>query len=57
MPIIKGLTKSQKEKDKLVYRHFNSAGHRGLEDMSIQLIDCIKQRGEEIDGKRGSLDL
>ena len=46
MPIIKGLTKSQKEKDELVYRHLNSVGHRGLEEMSIQLIGCVKGEKE-----------
>ena len=46
MPIIKVWPKSQKEKDELVYRHFNSAGHRGLEDMSIQLIECVKGEKE-----------
>ena len=40
------MTRSQKEKDELVYRHFNSAGHRGLEDMSIQLIECVKGKKE-----------
>ena len=40
------MTRSQKEKDELVYRHFNSAGHGGLEDMSIQLIECVKGKKE-----------
>ena len=31
----------------MVYpRHFNSAGHRRLEDMNIQLMDCVKGEKE-----------
>ena len=29
-----------------IYRHFNSDGHRGLEDMQIQLIDHVKGEKE-----------
>ena len=37
---------NQKEKDDLIYRHFNSDGHRGLEEMEIQLIDHVKGEKE-----------
>ena len=37
---------NQKEKDDLIYRHFNSDGHRGLEDMQIKLIDHVKGEKE-----------
>ena len=42
MNVHEGLTRALKEKDELIYRHFNSAGHKGLEDMSVQLIDCVQ---------------
>ena len=40
------LSLNQKGKDDLIYRHFNSDGHRGLEDMQIQLIDHVKGEKE-----------
>ena len=40
------LSLNQKGKDDLIYRHFNSEGHRGLEDMQIQLIDHVKGEKE-----------
>ena len=40
------LSLNQKEKDDLIYRHFNSDGHRGLEDMQIQLIDHVNGEKE-----------
>ena len=30
----------------MIYRHFNNNGHRGLEDMTIQLIDRVKEEKE-----------
>ena len=40
------LNEDQRGKDELIYRHFNSDGHRGLEDMTIQLIDRVKGENE-----------
>ena len=36
----------QRGRDELIYQHFNSNGHRGLEDMTIQLIDRVKGEKE-----------
>ena len=36
------LSSRNKEKDEVLYRHFHSQGHFGLEHMSIQLIDWVK---------------
>ena len=40
------LTAGQKKKDDLIYQHFNSEGHSGLMDMSVQLIDCVREEKE-----------
>ena len=36
------LTPSQKERDDFIYQHFNGQDHRGLKDMSVQLIDWVE---------------
>ena len=36
----------QKQRDDLLYRHFNSDGHSGLADMSLQIIDWVKGERE-----------
>ena len=40
------LSSGNKEKDDVLYRHFHSQGHFGLEHMSIQLIDWVKGERE-----------
>ena len=40
------LSSGSKEKDDVLYRHFHSKGHFGLEHMSIQLIDWVKGERE-----------
>ena len=45
------LSLNQKRKDDLIYRHFNSDGHRGLEEMEIQL------RRKRITRERKPVDL
>ena len=35
------LSDSNKERDDLIYKHFNSPGHNGLVDVSIKLIDKV----------------
>ncbi|KAL9977587.1 hypothetical protein ACROYT_G015007 [Oculina patagonica] len=39
------ITETEREKDEILYRHFWSTGHRGLEDMKIQLIDRVNGEG------------
>ena len=46
------LTAGQKKKDDLIYQHFNSEGHSGLMDMSVQLIDCVREE-KELQEKQG----
>jgi len=46
---------NQKRKDDLIYGHFNSDRHRGLEEMEIQLIDHVK--GEKKLRERKPVDL
>ena len=36
----------QKQRDDLLYHHFNSDGHSGLADMSLQIIDWVKGEKE-----------
>ena len=40
------LNEDQRGKNELIYQHFNSDGHRGLDNMTIQLIDCVKGENE-----------
>ena len=37
------LSDSNKERDDLIYKHFNSPGHNGLVDVSIRLIDRVAE--------------
>ena len=40
------LSSENKKKDDVLYQHFHSQGHLGLEHMSIQLIDWVKGERE-----------
>ena len=46
------LNADQRGKGEMIYRHFNSNGHWGLEDMAIQLIDRVKEE-KELREKKG----
>lgn len=36
------LSAPNEDGDELIYNHFNSHGHLGLQDLSIRLIDRVK---------------
>ena len=40
------LSSENKKKDDVLYQHFHSQGHLGLEHMSVQLIDWVKGERE-----------
>ena len=42
-----------RNKDDLLYRHFSGAGHHGLEDVSIQLIDRVSGKESALRDKEG----
>ena len=42
----------KREEDDFIYKHFNSDGHQGLDDLSVQLIDRVN-RPEELLNKEG----
>ena len=44
-----GLSIANKAKDDMVYRHFFSPGHHGLEDVSVQLIDRVADESSLLD--------
>ena len=43
------LSPDERLKDDLIYQHFHSAGHHGLEDLSVQLIDRVNNEKDLLD--------
>ena len=43
------LSKNDKKKNDLVYRHFYTRGHHGLRDLEIKLIDRVSNDSDLID--------
>ena len=46
------LSVKEKLRDDLKYQHFNSPGHNGLDDISVQLIDRVAS-GKDLVDKEG----
>ena len=46
------LSVNEKLRDDLIYQHFNSPGHNGLDDISVQLIDTVANERDLLDKGR-----